>query len=230
MTGKYQFFPDLPGDIYSNLERSILQFGVKHPIVVNRRDGEVVDGFHRAKICAAHGIECPRVEVDLPEEQAATLARRLNADRRHLTEQQQRDAVAGRLIDSPERSDRQIAAESGTTHRTVAKVRRELEATGELGTVSSRIGADGRTRRQPARKPATPKPPPKRRLPPVVERPLPPAELRDPLKEFDAVVERELDKLERVTFGRPAAYALRRACNRLRTAVADLLRATKADV
>jgi hypothetical protein len=52
---------------------------------------------------------------------------------------------------------------------------------------------------------------------------VPPDELRDPLKEFDAVCERELKKLERVKMGGMAAIALRKAMKRIRAEVDQMI-------
>jgi hypothetical protein len=52
----------------------------------------------------------------------------------------------------PEASDRQIAKQVKADHKTVGSVRAEREATGELSPVEKRTGADGKARKQPAKK------------------------------------------------------------------------------
>jgi hypothetical protein len=51
----------------------------------------------------------------------------------------------------PEKSDRQLAKETGTTHPTIAKAREQAEATGKALPVEKRTGGDGKTRKQPKR-------------------------------------------------------------------------------
>ncbi|MEX3639830.1 ParB N-terminal domain-containing protein [Paraburkholderia sp. BR14320] len=226
MSERYQLLPPLPPAVYASLESSIDTFGIQVPIVVDE-NGAIIDGHHRAKIAAALGIDCPReVREGLTEEQKMTLARRLNADRRHLTDEQRRAVIAGRLIDSPERSDRAIAADLGVHHTTVGKVRANLEKTGDVANVATRTDTKGR--RQPARKLKSAKPqtearifrqaavdvlgvdlftvrpppaskPAKQKLPPpVVERVIPPEAVRNPLREFYASFDTHRKELDRV--------------------------------
>jgi hypothetical protein len=49
------------------------------------------------------------------------------------------------LRETPERSDRQIAAALGVSHTTVATVRDELEGGGQIGHLNETTGADGKT-------------------------------------------------------------------------------------
>jgi hypothetical protein len=68
-------------------------------------------------------------------------------------------------------SDRAIALEIGVSHTLVQNTRRELERSGQLATVASRTGTDGRRRSLPAR--AHPPEPP-------AERPIPKGAVRCP--------------------------------------------------
>ena len=79
-----------------------------------------------------------------------------NIHRRHLTAEQKRELIAKVLKATPEKSDRQIAETAKTDHKTVASVRAEQEARGEIPHVSTRTDSKGR--QQPARKTTT-KPP-----------------------------------------------------------------------
>ncbi|WP_245763355.1 ParB N-terminal domain-containing protein [Paraburkholderia diazotrophica] len=217
----------------AELRASIEAHGVQVPIIVDEH-GNTIDGHHRQKLAAELGIEYPReVREGLSDDEKRMLALTLNTKRRMLTPEQIREVIGKALHIAPERSDRHVAADLRVDHKTVASVRREQEDVGKLPHIEKRIDTQGRRQpatkptavSTPARKPSKPKAPP-----PVVERVVPPPELREPLAEFDAVVKAELDKLERVTYGKPAAYALRRVCNRLRAAVSELLRAAKAGV
>jgi hypothetical protein len=77
----------------------------------------------------------------------------LNIRRRHLTAEQKRDVIAKLLKVAPDKSNRQVAKTVSVDHKTVAKVRGELEATGEIPQLTETVGADGRAR--PARKAVT---------------------------------------------------------------------------
>src|SRR5438477_4543311 len=97
-----------------------------------------------------------------------------NIHRRHLTRETKRDLIEKLLKAQPEKSDRQIAATVKASPTTVGTVRAELEETGMVSKLDTRIGGDGVA--QPAIKP--PKPPSKeaqiralREQKPVVVRP-----------------------------------------------------------
>jgi hypothetical protein len=68
-----------------------------------------------------------------------------NIHRRHLTAEQKRAYL-------PEKSNRQIAKTAKVDDKTVGAVRRELESTAEIPRLEKTIGADGKARKQPARK------------------------------------------------------------------------------
>jgi hypothetical protein len=80
----------------------------------------------------------------------------LNLHRRHLDREARRLLVASRLTVNPEQSDRAIAETAGVDHKTVAVVRQEKIATGEIPQLPKRKGKDGKTRKQKAK----PKPKP----------------------------------------------------------------------
>ena len=76
----------------------------------------------------------------------------LNFYRRHLTAEQKHEFIAKRIKANPEQSNRSIAKQVKEDHHKVAKVRSELESTGEVSPVEKRIGADGRARKRPAKR------------------------------------------------------------------------------
>lgn len=88
----------------------------------------------------------------LTEDEKRAHAITLNLQRRQLDWEAQRSLAAELVKVAPERSDRQIAEAAGVSHPSVAKIRRELEADGDVETVSTRIDTKGRT--YPATKPA----------------------------------------------------------------------------
>jgi N6-adenosine-specific RNA methylase IME4 len=73
-----------------------------------------------------------------------------NIHRRHLTAEQKLKLVEKVVKATPGKSDRQIAEQTKTSPTTVGKVRKELEATGDVSTVDTRT--DSRGRQQPAHK------------------------------------------------------------------------------
>jgi hypothetical protein len=84
-----------------------------------------------------------------------------NLRRLHLTAEKKREAIARSLKRDPSKSDRQVARAAGADHKTVAAVRAESEATGEIPQLKERKGKDGKTRKQPASKPRGAKSKPK---------------------------------------------------------------------
>src|ERR1700730_4502997 len=73
-----------------------------------------------------------------------------NIHRRHLTAEQKDELIAKLLKATPEKSNRQIAKTVGKSHPHVAKVRKKLEKSGDVETVTTSIDTKGR--RQPARR------------------------------------------------------------------------------
>jgi hypothetical protein len=84
------------------------------------------------------------------------IALSLNVHRRHLTAEQKRDVIAKVLMANPEQSNRSIAKQVNGDGKTVASVRRDLEATAEIPQLEKTVGADGKARKQPKMKPALP--------------------------------------------------------------------------
>jgi hypothetical protein len=75
-----------------------------------------------------------------------------NLHRRHLTAEQRRDLLVKLVAATPEKSDRAIATEAKVDHHQVARARKKAEATGTKVPVDGkRTGADGKTRKPPAK-------------------------------------------------------------------------------
>lgn len=140
----YQVMPELTPEEYSELKNDISQRGVMVPIEYDEL-GNVLDGYHRLKICGELGIkDFPRViRAGMTEAEKLTHARKLNIARRHLTSEQKRELIQDQLKATPEQSDRQIAKALGVSHVTVGTQRRELESIGQIDQ-SSRQTKDGR--------------------------------------------------------------------------------------
>jgi hypothetical protein len=63
-----------------------------------------------------------------------------------LTAEEKRKLIAKQLLTTPEKSNRQLAAVVGVTHKVVAVARTKLEATGQIAQLTARSGKDGKTR------------------------------------------------------------------------------------
>jgi len=151
----------LTEDEYSELRQSIIENGrVLVPIVMDE-DGNVIDGHHRLKICQELGFEKyanydVQIIPGLTETEKLHMAEQLNEARRQLTMEEKRNEIKRRLIQAPEVSDRQIAADIGVDKNTVNSQRKKLERTGEIHQLNTNIGADGKERpRQVQRKPVS---------------------------------------------------------------------------
>lgn len=173
----YQVMPELSAEEYAELKADIEQRGVMVPIEYDEQ-GNVLDGYHRLKICGELGIkDFPKViRAGMTESEKLTHARKLNIARRHLTSEQKRGLIREQLKETPEKSDRQIAKALGVDNHTVASQRKNLEASEEIPQFDTSIGADGKERpRQVARKPVSVFNPTKReeramKKPEVIER------------------------------------------------------------
>ena len=141
---KYQVMPELTAEEYSELKEDISRRGIMVPVEYDEL-GNVLDGYHRLKICGELGIkEFPKViRAGMTEPEKLTHARKLNMARRQLTGDQKRELIRDQLKATPEQSDRQIAKTLGVSHVTVGTQRRELESIGQIDQ-SSRKTKDGR--------------------------------------------------------------------------------------
>ena len=142
--GCYQEFDRLTPEEFAALEHDILERGVQVPIVFDE-SGNVLDGHHRLAICQKHGItDYPReVKRGLSEEEKRDLAQSLNMARRSLTRKQRQHQIKNRLQRHPEHSDRKIAQALGVDHKTVGRLRKQLESAGEVPQVGCKVGLDG---------------------------------------------------------------------------------------
>jgi hypothetical protein len=166
---KYKFhplasvFPLMEGEEFDALVADIKANGVQNKIVLYQ--GKILDGRNRFRAMLALEYndefikaECqPLHEIlgyaqarDLPKDEARKWVISANIHRRHLTAEQKRDLIAKLIKAQPEKSNRQIAKTTGTSHPHVAKVRAELEKSGDVETVTTSIDTKGR--KQPSRK------------------------------------------------------------------------------
>lgn len=118
------------------------------PIVVRRADLSVVDGQHR--VAAARQLRIRRIRAvlfDGSSDDAYLEFVRCNVGHGlPLSLEERRAAVQRILRTHAGRSDRAIAALCGVSPKTVARVREELGACGDLPESETRVGRDGRAR------------------------------------------------------------------------------------
>ena len=141
--------PPLPPDQYEGLRASISVNGVLVPILVDS-DGprrNIIDGTYRKQLADEFGYACPEIVLpNLEDEEKRTLARALNLSRRQLDRDQKRELIADQLRETPDRSSNWIGKMLGVDDKTVASVRRELQATSEFPKLDRTIGEDGKYR------------------------------------------------------------------------------------
>jgi ParB-like chromosome segregation protein Spo0J len=153
-------FPLMEGEEFDALVADIKAHGLREPVVLF--ENMILDGRNRYRACEAAGVTPGfRVAVQSPDQ--SNIARPLitdptayvisaNIHRRHLTAEDRAKYLATLIARSPEKSDRALAKEAGVSHPTIAKARKQAEATGKALPVEKRTGADGKARKQPAKK------------------------------------------------------------------------------
>lgn len=141
----YQVMPDLTAEEYAELKADIARRGVMVAIELDEQ-GNVLDGHHRLRACSELGIvEYPKViRAGLSEDEKRAHARKLNIARRHLSQEQRRELIREQLRETPEKSDRQIAAGLGVSDKTVGAQRKELETRAEIPHVEASVDTLGR--------------------------------------------------------------------------------------
>jgi hypothetical protein len=145
VTYKYQVMPDLSPEDYTELKADIAKRGVQVAVEYDE-EGNVLDGHHRLKICNELGItDWPKVvRVGMTEAQKREHARKLNMARRQLNREQRQELIRQQLQETPEKSDRQIAAGLGVDHKTVGSQRDELLSRGEIPHIEKVVDTLGR--------------------------------------------------------------------------------------
>jgi len=133
-------FPPMEGKELDELVKDISENGQREPITLY--EGKVLDGRNRYAACQKLGIKplTKEYEDDHPKEYVISM----NIRRRHLTAEQKRALIAELLNENPAASDRQIASRVGVDHKTVADVRGELVARGEIPHAATRTDTRGR--------------------------------------------------------------------------------------
>jgi len=166
-------FPLMPESELRELGEDIKKNGLRHPIIYCKGENGkpmLLDGRNRLDAMESVGIATVNEKgivtdkngelyngtdvafPSLPDVDPYDLVLSLNIHRRHLTEEQRRDLIAKLIKAKPEASDRAIAKQIKRDHKTVAKVRKKMESTGEVSPVEKRVGADGKKRKKPTAK------------------------------------------------------------------------------
>jgi ParB-like chromosome segregation protein Spo0J len=146
-------FPMLSGAEMSELVRDIEARGLIEPIIIKK--GEVWDGRNRLVACKEAKVE-PSFKAPPAGIAAHDYIISANIHRRHLAPEEKRDLITKLIKQTPNTSDRQIAKKAKVSPTLVGKIRKEAEAAGDVSTVDTRTDTKGR--KQPASKPAKPKP------------------------------------------------------------------------
>ena len=153
----YQLLPPLDEASFLELKNDIARRGVMVPIERDE-NGALLDGHHRMRAVeelAAEGVahlDPPVIlRLDFTESQKRSHVRALNIQRRMLSAKQRRVLIEDELRETPERSDRSIAAAFSVSPSTVSMVRRKLGDTSPTVHIgqSKRLGKDGRRRSLP---------------------------------------------------------------------------------
>lgn len=147
-------FPLMEGEEFDALVADIRANGLRENIVLY--DGKILDGRNRYRACLAADVNPEfddRVAGDSWIGDPAAYVISANIRRRHLTAEQKRELIARLVKAQPERSNNATAKLAKVDDKTVAKVRRELEARSEIPNVATHTDTKGR--KQPARKAKT---------------------------------------------------------------------------
>jgi hypothetical protein len=151
------------------LAGDLLLHGQRMPVILvrvaTRPDAppQLLDGRTRLDLQSAAGIEVigangvlfvpHRVIEVADDDEAERLSLSLNVHRRHLSAEQKTPLIEKLIKANPEKSNRQIAKQTGTSHPYVGKVRERIEEAGDVETLPRRTDSKGR--KQPSTKPAT---------------------------------------------------------------------------
>ncbi len=149
---KYQLLGWMSEDEFRSLKLSIAISGkMLTPIVVDE-NGDILDGHHRDlayQQLTDEGFKIvrpvPQIVTGLTEEEKRHFALRTNMVRRQITRQQRRQIIADEVRRSPDLANAWIAEVCGCDGKTVAEVRKELEARSAIPIITTFRRRDGKT-------------------------------------------------------------------------------------
>jgi ParB-like chromosome segregation protein Spo0J len=142
-------FELLTGAEFDRLVADIRTNGLHEPITMY--EGQILDGKNRYRACLTAKVAPKFDTFSGTEAEAAAYAESANFHRRHMKPSQKRAHAEELLKANPEKSDRQIAEMAKVSKNTAAAVRQKMEATGQIDQLKKRVGADGKSRKQPAK-------------------------------------------------------------------------------
>jgi len=155
-----ELFPMMSEQDLRQLGADISKRGLLEGVAV--LDGALLDGRNRLdamelvgmKVLAGNKLDVAHRNVQGVDPYDFIVSK--NIHRRHLSPEQKRELIAQLLTATPEKSNRQIAETVKVDHKTVASVRAEKRATGEIPQLTKTVGKDGRARKRPKhRQPTT---------------------------------------------------------------------------
>jgi hypothetical protein len=144
-------FPLMEGEEFDAFVADIARHGQHARIVL--KDGMILEGRNRYRACRKLGIEpsfaCKEYSDQITDPAAYVIS--ANIRRRHLSAEDREKYLMQVIAAAPEKSDRTLAKETGLSHPTIAKARKQAETTGKALPVEKRTGADGKARKQPVK-------------------------------------------------------------------------------
>ena len=159
-----ELFPLMGDDELRATAEDIEKNGLREPVTIwresDKKPWQLLDGRNRLDALELLGRDIPFVNnpcapVDLNSSPFAFTSSAIdpvafviskNIVRRHLNAEQKRELTAKLLKARPEKSNREIATLAHVDHKTVATIREQEEATGEIPQLEKTKGRDGRTR------------------------------------------------------------------------------------
>jgi hypothetical protein len=118
--------------------------------VTRDKDGLIMDGRNRLLACHKAGVE-PRFDTYTGDDPVGFIIS-ANIHRRNLTRNQRSFFLTKLIAMQPEKSNRQIAKETGVSDKTIGAARKEGETCGVIPHVEKHTDTKGR--KQPSRKPS----------------------------------------------------------------------------
>jgi ParB-like chromosome segregation protein Spo0J len=151
-----ELFPLLDKESLAALATDIKKHGLKQRVsIIDDGGGNVVliDGRNRLDALELLGEDISLNNRTIferfpPDIDICARVISLNIHRRHLTNNRKRELLGNLLQVTPEKSDRQVAELAKVDHKTVAVVRKEKEARGEIPHVETRTDTRGRRQRE----------------------------------------------------------------------------------